>query len=73
MLIVQKFGGTSLMDTQRVMAAAQRAVAVTQRGDRVVVVVSAQGHTTDRLVAEAQAVSPTGGAREMDACLAAGE
>lgn len=73
MLIVQKFGGTSLMDTQRVMAAAQRAVAAKLRGNRVVVVVSAQGHTTDRLVAEAQAVSPTGGAREMDACLAAGE
>ena len=73
MLLVQKFGGTSLMDTQRVMAAAQRAVAAKLRGDRVVVVVSAQGHTTDRLVAEAQAISPTGNAREMDVCLAAGE
>lgn len=73
MLIVQKFGGTSLMDTQRVMAAAQRVVASVQRGDRVVVVVSAQGHTTDTLVAEAQAVNAFASLREMDACLAAGE
>lgn len=73
MLMVQKFGGTSLMDTQRVMAAAQRAVAAKLQGNQIVVVVSAQGHTTDRLVAEAQAINPSGSDREMDACLAAGE
>lgn len=73
MLIVQKFGGTSLMDTQRVFTAAGRAVERKRMGDQVVVVVSAQGHTTDRLVADALAVHQEGSAREMDMCLSAGE
>lgn len=73
MLIVQKFGGTSLMDTQRLYTAAKRAVTQAQKGNQVVVVVSAQGDTTDRLVAAAQAVTPHPSPRELDVCLASGE
>ncbi len=73
MLIVQKFGGTSIMDTQRLFAAAKRAVTAAQKGYRVVVVVSAQGDTTDRLVAAAQAVTPNPSPRELDVCLTSGE
>ena len=73
MLVVQKFGGTSLMDAAKVLAAASKAVERCQGGDRVVVVVSAQGHTTDRLAAEAMRVNPQGSLRELDMCLSAGE
>lgn len=73
MRIVQKFGGTSLMNAQRILAAARRAVELARRGDQVVVVVSAQGHTTDQLIVQAQDVCPRPGAREMDAYLASGE
>ena len=73
MLIVQKFGGTSIMDTQRLFAAAKRAVTAVQKGNQVVVVVSAQGDTTDRLVAAAQAVTPNPSPRELDVCLTSGE
>lgn len=73
MRIVQKFGGTSLMNAKRVLAAARRAVEPARRGDQVVVVVSAQGHTTDQLIVQAQDVCARPGAREMDAYLASGE
>lgn len=73
MLIVQKYGGTSLADADRIRAAAQRAALLSAQGEQVVVVVSAQGHTTDRLITEAAAVSPAPPARELDAYLAAGE
>lgn len=73
MLIVMKFGGTSLQDQERMLTAAQRAVRLHEQGDQVVVVVSAQGHTTDRLVAVALEMDPQPSKREMDAYLAAGE
>ena len=73
MLIVQKFGGTSLMDPHRICRAAQRAIEKKKQGYRVVVVVSAQGHTTDRLVSEVYSVSSAPSGREMDVCLSAGE
>lgn len=73
MLIVMKFGGTSLQDQERMLTAAQRAVQLHEQGDQVVVVVSAQGHTTDRLVAAALEMDPQPSKREMDAYLAAGE
>ena len=73
MLTVMKFGGTSLADASRIREAARRAALLADRGDRVVMVVSAQGHTTDRLIADAGAVNAAGSAREMDAYLAAGE
>lgn len=71
MRMVLKFGGTSLMDPERVLRAAERAAEPARQGAQVVVVVSAQGHTTDKL-AEQASIWP-GNARERDALLAAGE
>lgn len=73
MLIVLKFGGSSLADSARVLGAAARAAALVRRNNRVVVVVSAQGDTTDEMIAKAKAINPFGSQREMDAYLAAGE
>ena len=73
MLIVQKYGGTSLQDAGRVRAAARRITGLAQQGAQVVVVVSAQGDMTDRLIEKAAQFNRRGSAREMDAYLAAGE
>ncbi|MBQ9148368.1 MAG: aspartate kinase [Oscillospiraceae bacterium] len=73
MLIVQKYGGTSLGDGERVGAAARRVAELHQQGAKVVVVVSAQGDMTDILIEKATEVNRRGSAREMDAYLAAGE
>ena len=73
MLIVQKYGGSSLADVTRIRTAARRVTRLAQQGARVVVVVSAQGDTTDELIRKATEVNSRGSAREMDAYLAAGE
>ena len=73
MLIVQKYGGTSLEDRERMEAAARRMADLARQGNKVVAVVSAQGHTTDRMIAKAAELNRRGSAREMDAYLAAGE
>ena len=73
MRIVQKYGGTSLADTEKVKAAAKRVTDLARQGNQVVVVVSAQGHTTDEMIAKALQVNRRGSAREMDAYLASGE
>ena len=73
MLIVQKYGGSSLADSHRILAAARRITNCAAQGAQVVVVVSAQGNTTDHLIANAQSVNPNGSNREMDAYLSAGE
>lgn len=73
MLIVQKYGGSSLADVTRIRTAARRVTRLAQQGAQVVVVVSAQGDTTDDLIKRAAAVNSRGSAREMDAYLAAGE
>ena len=73
MLIVQKFGGSSLADVPRIRRAAKRAIHASQGGNQVVVVVSAQGDTTDHLVSAAAALSTSPSKRELDAYLAAGE
>ena len=73
MLIVQKYGGTSLGDIERIRAAARRAVALARQGHRIVVVVSAQGDPTDTMIEKAVQVNKRRAAREMDAYLAAGE
>ncbi len=73
MLTVQKYGGTSLGDCQKLKAAARRAVGLARQGVQVVVVVSAQGDTTDTMIEKAVSVNKRGAAREMDAYLAAGE
>ena len=49
-LLVQKFGGTSVADADKILAAARRAIRAQQRGNQVLVVVSARGHTTDELI-----------------------
>lgn len=73
MLIVQKFGGSSLADTARIRRAAKRAIHAAQQGAQVVVVVSAQGDTTDHLISAAAAITNAPPKRELDAYLAAGE
>lgn len=73
MLIVQKYGGTSLADKEKIMQAAMRAIGLVRQGNRVVIVVSAQGHTTDELIESARRINPNGSQREMDAYMASGE
>ena len=73
MLTVLKFGGSSLADEQRVMAAAQKAAQAYHRGGQVIAVVSAQGDTTDELIVRAQRILRSPDRRELDALLAAGE
>jgi len=72
-LVVQKFGGTSVADPQKILVAAQKAVARHQAGDQVVVVVSAMGHQTDVLVDLARQITDRPSAREMDMLLSTGE
>ena len=73
MLIVQKYGGTSLSDSVRIQAAAKTIADLARQGIQVIVVVSAQGDTTDLMIEKAIQVNSRGSAREMDAYLAAGE
>lgn len=73
MLVVQKYGGSSLESEARVRAAARRVTSLAQQGVQVVVVVSAQGDTTDHLIAKSKEINQRGNLREMDAYLAAGE
>jgi len=72
-LIVQKFGGTSVADAERIHKAARRAIAAKQQGNQVVVVVSAMGDTTDDLIELAKQVCANPPKREMDQLLATGE
>lgn len=73
MLIVQKYGGTSVADAEKIRTAARRAVDLARQGVQVVMVVSAQGDTTDRMIREAMKLNRRGAVREMDGYLAAGE
>ncbi len=72
-LLVQKFGGTSVADSVKILAAARRAIRAHKLGARVLVVVSARGHTTDELVELAKEISERPPAREMDMLLSTGE
>ena len=72
-LIVQKFGGSSVRDAERVMNVARIVTDTYAKGNEVVVVVSAQGDTTDDLIAKAQEINPKASRREKDMLLAAGE
>jgi aspartate kinase len=71
--VVMKFGGTSVADAERLKGAAARIVAKREAGHRVVAVLSARGKETDRLIADAQEVSPHPDPREMDMLLSTGE
>src|SRR3954468_13634660 len=73
LLVVQKFGGTSVADPERLRAVADHVARTIRRGDEVVVVVSAMGKETDELIHLAEQVSPTAPGREMDMLLSAGE
>lgn len=72
-LIVQKFGGSSVADADRVRNVAQIVTDTYQAGNDVIVVVSAQGDTTDELLEKAAEVNPNPSKREMDVLLSAGE
>jgi aspartate kinase len=72
-IVVQKYGGSSVADAERIRNVARRIARRRADGTRVVVVVSAMGDTTDELIALAQQVSSTRPPREMDALLSAGE
>ncbi len=72
-LIVQKFGGTSVADSQKILAAARKAIRAQQQGNQVVMVVSAMGKNTDVLVDLAHEISDRPPAREMDMLLSTGE
>ncbi|MDO8578092.1 MAG: aspartate kinase [Dehalococcoidales bacterium] len=72
-LIVQKYGGTSVADAEAIKNVARRIIARRNKGDQMVVVVSAMGDTTDDLIKLAHQVSEKPGERELDALLSTGE
>jgi aspartate kinase len=72
-LIVQKFGGTSVADADKIRKAASRAVAAQRAGHQVVMVVSARGKKTDELIGLAAELTPNPPPREMDMLLSTGE
>jgi len=73
MRIVQKYGGTSLANDALILSAAQRAVLLARQGNQVTLVVSAQGHTTDRLLKSVRQLTQTPSTRELDAFVTVGE
>jgi aspartate kinase len=72
-IIVQKFGGTSVADSQKILAAARKSIRAQKEGNQVVVVVSAMGHNTDMLIDLAKQIHADPPAREMDMLLSTGE
>jgi aspartate kinase len=73
LLIVKKFGGSSVADKERVYNVANRILEDYKKGNDVVVVLSAQGKTTDQLIAKAKEINPNPSRREMDMLLTTGE
>ena len=72
-LIVQKYGGTSVADAERIQSVAGRIARQAEAGDRLVVVVSAMGDTTDELLALADQMTDEPEERELDLLLSTGE
>jgi aspartate kinase len=72
-IVVQKYGGSSVADTDRLRRVAERVVATVERGHQVVVVISAMGRTTDELLSLARSVTPDPPRRELDMLLTTGE
>ncbi len=72
-IIVQKFGGTSIADAEKIRRAAQRTTNAVKNGFQVVVVASARGKQTDQLIADAMELDPNPSVREMDQLLSTGE
>lgn len=73
MLIVKKFGGTSVANKERIFNVARRCIADYQKGNDVVVVLSAMGKMTDELIAKARDINPSASKRELDMFLTTGE
>ncbi len=72
-LVVIKFGGTSLADNDKLKIAAKKTISFLEKNDRVVVIVSAQGKTTDELLKQAKELSVEPNKRELDMLLSTGE
>ena len=72
-LIVQKFGGTSVANADRIRNVAQIIADTYRQGNQVVAVLSAQGDTTDDLIEKAKEINPNASKREMDMLLSTGE
>jgi len=72
-LIVQKYGGTSVKNTERITEVAKKIVDLKRAGNQIVVVLSAQGGRTDKLIAKAMKITKNPPKRELDALLATGE
>ena len=72
-VVVQKYGGSSVADLDKIRAVAERIVATRAQGHRVVAVVSAMGNTTNELLALARQLSPAPGRRELDMLISVGE
>ncbi|MBS5066050.1 MAG: aspartate kinase [Hungatella hathewayi] len=73
MLVVKKFGGSSVADSEKIMNVAKRCLEDYEKGHDVVVVLSAMGKTTDKLIAQANEINPHPPKREMDMLLVTGE
>lgn len=73
MLIVKKFGGTSVGDKDRIFNVARRCIEEYQKGNDVVVVLSAMGKTTDHLLEQAREINPKAPKRELDMLMTVGE
>ena len=73
MLIVQKFGGSSVANTERIFHVANRIIDTYKKGNMVVVVLSAQGDTTDELIEKAAEIGDNVPKRELDMLLSTGE
>lgn len=73
MLVVKKFGGSSVADKERIFNVAKRCIEDYKKGNQVVVVLSAMGKTTDGLLAQAADINPNAPKRELDMLLACGE
>ena len=73
MLVVQKYGGSSVANAERIFNVAKRISETYDNGNDVVVILSAQGDTTDDLIAKAAEINPDASRREMDMLLSTGE
>ncbi len=72
-IIVQKYGGSSLSDIEKIKMVAEKIVKRARQGNRLVIVVSAMGKTTDELISKAHEIMPDPSSREMDMLLSTGE
>ena len=73
MLIVKKYGGSSVATPERVQNVAKQIIEDVKAGHQIVVVLSAQGKTTDQLIAKAKELNPNPSKREMDMLISTGE